>query len=112
MPNGRSGDVSDSFLLLLGLFASCCVLLPILRGLLPCLLVSLFVLFDCPFLETYSSLKRRKCGRGDEGSWETLRERKLVGIDCIKEESIFNKKRKEEEQEAHEGEAKGKLGVV
>jgi hypothetical protein len=36
----------------------------------------------------------------------------VVGIDCIKEESIFNKKRKEEEQEAHEGEAKGKLGVV
>lgn len=71
--------------------------------LLPC-----FVLFDCPLLETCSFLKKRRngsWGRGDKGSWEKLR--KLVGIYCLREESIFNKKEKRKEKKLTKVEPKG-----
>lgn len=101
-PNNGSACISDPF-------ACCWDSFPPIRrpcpasiwGLLPCLIVSCFVLFGCQLLEVCSFLKRkqRRSESEGEGRWRGQLEgveggETLVGMYCMGDKSIFNKKEK------------------
>jgi hypothetical protein len=65
-----------------------------------CLIVSCFVLTACLLLDVCSFLKRKQRRNGSEKG-DTGRTRwrgNVVGVDCMREKSIFNKKNNKREQ--------------
>lgn len=59
----------------------------------PNLIVSCFVLFGCQFLEVFLKRKQRGSESGGEGGGEQggiERGETVVGMDCMRKQSIFN----------------------
>ena len=97
--NIEDGCTYDSFASSFDCLPPVCLPCPAsIQGLLPRLIVSCCVLFDCHLLEACSFLKRKQKGNGSGGEGrlggsEEIEGRKtVVRMHCMRAESIFSKK--------------------
>lgn len=67
-----------------------------IQGVLPCLIVPYFVVFDCCLLNGCSFLRRKElglCKRGDRGYQGEVKRGKIVlRMCCVREEAIFSER--------------------